>query len=300
MKMSAFEAVTQVAHPRDNYLEAIRQGGPLFQEHGITTPLRMTHFLAQALHETGGFRILRESMNYSASRLFEIFGVNRHSASVTREEAERLARKQEDIAERVYGLGNPRKARELGNTQAGDGFRYRGNGVLQTTGRGNHQRMGALVGVDFEGNPALVIAPEHALKPALHEWTEGNLNRFADKNDIRTITRRINGGFNGLADREAWFRKLWPLLKTDDLPNEPFEAGAEDDDVKQLQQDLNDLGADPQLIVDGRMGNNTRRAVQAFQNAAGLSADGIAGPVTNEAIKIRLATTRGAVNLEDA
>ena len=300
MKMSAFEAVTQVAHPRDNYLEAIRQGGPLFEEHGITTPLRMTHFLAQALHETGGFSILRESMNYSASRLFEIFGVNRHSAAVTREEAERLAHKQEDIAERVYGLGNPRKARELGNTQVGDGFRYRGNGVLQTTGRGNHQRMGALVGVDFEGNPALVIAPEHALKPALHEWTEGNLNRFADKNDIRTITRRINGGFNGLADREAWFSKLWPLLKTDDLPNEPFEVGAEDDDVKQLQQDLNDLGADPQLIVDGRMGNNTRRAVQAFQNAAGLSADGIAGPVTNEAIKIRLATTRGAVNLEDA
>ena len=70
--------------------------------------------------------------------------------------------------------------------------------------------------------------------------------------------------------------------------------------MKQLQQDLNDLGADPQLIVDGRMGNNTRRAVQAFQNAAGLSADGIAGPVTNEAIKIRLATIRGAVNLEDA
>jgi putative chitinase len=69
-------------------------------------------------------------MNYSAPRLLEIFGVNRHSAAVTAFEAEKLARKPEAIAERVYGLGNPRKARELGNTQPGDGFRFRGNGIL--------------------------------------------------------------------------------------------------------------------------------------------------------------------------
>ena len=85
-------------------------------------------------------------MNYSAARLVEVFGVNRHSAAITMTEALRLARDEEAIAERVYGLGNPRKAAELGNTQPGDGFQYRGNGVLQTTGRGNHARLGTACG----------------------------------------------------------------------------------------------------------------------------------------------------------
>lgn len=95
----------------------------------------------------------------------------------------------EAIAERVYGLGNPRKAMELGNIQPGDGFFYRGNGILQTTGRGNHRCMGAACGVDLETAPDLAITPEHALKPAPHEWTDSNLNVFADRNDIyRTIS----------------------------------------------------------------------------------------------------------------
>ena len=295
MTVNTIEAVNRITRDaRDNYLEAIRQGNALFQEHGITTPLRMAHFLAQALHETGGFMVLRENMNYSASRLIEIFGVNRHSAAVTAAEAERLARQPEAIAERVYGLGNRRKARELGNTQPGDGFRYRGNGVLQTTGRGNHQRMGAACGIDFEGNPELVIVPEHALQPALHEWTANNLNVSADKNDIRTITLRINGGLIGLPDREAWFNKAWPLLKADSQPTEPWEASDEDANVKGLQEALNDLGADPQLVVDGRYGPATRQAVKEFQAAVGIVADGIAGPVTEAAIRLRLDTLRGA------
>ena len=213
--------------------------------------------------------------------------------AVTAAEAELLAHRPEAIAERVYGLGNQRKSRELGNTQPDDGFRFRGNGVLQTTGRGNHQRMGAACGIDFEINPDLVIAPEHALKPALHEWTANNLNVYADKNDIRTITRRINGGLIGLAEREAWLNKVWPLLKEDDQPAAPWEASDEDDDVKWLQQALNDLGADPKLVVDGRYGPATRRAVRAFQKVAGLVADGVAGPVTEAAINLRLGTIRG-------
>ena len=292
MTVNAIEAVRSLApRARDNYLDAIRQGA-LFEEHGVTTPLRMAHFLAQALHETGGFTILRENMTYSAARLVEIFGVNRHSAAVTAPEAARLAGDPEAIAERVYGLGNPRKARELGNTQPGDGFRYRGNGVLQTTGRGNHRRMGLACGVDLEGNPELATAPEHALKPGLSEWTANNLNVFADKNDIRTITLRINGGLTGLAEREALFDKAWLLLKSDSQPAEVWEASGEDDKVKWLQEALNDLGADPKMVVDGRYGPATRRAVKEFQAAAGMVADGIAGPVTEAAIKLRLDTIR--------
>jgi putative chitinase len=291
--METIEAVTAVAPgARDNYLDAIRQGGPLFEQHGIVTPLRMAHFLAQALHETGGFRVLRENMNYSAARLVEIFGVNRHSAAITPSEAARIERQPEAIAERVYGLGNPRKAVELGNSQPGDGFRYRGNGVLQTTGRANHGRLGAACGVDFEGAPELVTAPEHALKPALQEWTDGDLNFFADKNDIRTITRRINGGFNGLTQREAWFGKIWPLVKAAGGAEEAWKASDPDDEVKSLQDDLNALGAKPRLEVDGRYGPDTRKAVRAFQRAAGIGVDGIAGPVTRAEIELRLDAIR--------
>ncbi|MBF0548937.1 MAG: peptidoglycan-binding protein [Deltaproteobacteria bacterium] len=276
----------------DNYLEAIRQGDSLFKEHRITTPLRMTHFLAQALHETGGFTILRENMNYSAQRLLKIFGAH-HSAAVTADEAETLAHHPEDIAERVYGLGNPSKAHDLGNTQRGDGFLYRGNGMFQTTGRRNHQHMGTLCGVNFVGNPDLVTYPAHALKPAVGEWTENNLNTFADKNDIITITKRINGGLTGLDEREAWFNMVWPLLNAD---AEPWQTSVEDDNVERLQKALNDLGAVPKLVVDGRYGPATRQAVKNFQAAVGIVADGIASPVTEDAIKRGLDTIKGVKN----
>ena len=207
-------AITQVApEARETYRKAIREGGPLFEEHGITTPQRMAHFMAQALTETGGFTLLRESMSYSVPRMLEIFGVGNHSARVTAAEAPSLKNNERALSERVYGLGNPHKAAELGNTEPGDGFRYRGNGVLQTTGRGAHRRMGQKCGLDFEGNPDLVTLSEHALKPALQEWSDGNLNHFADINDIRTITKRINGGLNGFSDRKAFFAKLLPRLK---------------------------------------------------------------------------------------
>lgn len=289
MAINIIELVKSVApRTRENYLEAIRQGDLLFEQHGIVTPLRMAHFLAQALHETGGFRILRENMNYSASRLTKIFGVGKHSAAVTKSEAEELAGKPEAIAERVYGLGNPRKARELGNTQPGDGFLYRGNGVLQMTGRGSHRRMGEKCNVDFEGNPDLATALEHALKPALYEWTQGNLNSFADRDDIHAITRVINGGYNGLDDRLEWLNKLWSLLKNDTDPVESWRASYEDGKVKWLQEALNDLGANPKLTVDGRYGPATRKAVKDFQTAAGILADGIAGPVTEAKIRLSL------------
>jgi putative chitinase len=213
LTVQTLTVVRQLApHARQNYLDAIAHGGPLFERHGITTPLRMAHFLAQAMHETGAFTIVRENMNYSAARLLEIFGVGRHSARVTPQEAQGLAHRPEIIAERVYGLGNPAKAEELGNTQPGDGFRFRGNGVLQTTGRGNHRRMSQACGVDFEGNPDLVVRPEHALKPALQEWTDGDLNAAADANDIRRITIVINGGLIGFDQRRTLFDRVLPML----------------------------------------------------------------------------------------
>lgn len=206
---------------KPSYLAAFEHGDALFQKHGITTPLRLSHFLAQCLHETGGLTIEWENGNYSASRLMEIFGVGKHSAAVTEAEANFLAKKPQAIFERVYGLGNPKKAKELGNLQEGDGYRYRGGGVMQTTGRSNYRRMGQRCGVDFEGQPELVVSAEHALKPALAEWTEGKLNEAADRSDLRAITKRINGGFNGLADRQAWLQRVSPLITKVDLIDIP-------------------------------------------------------------------------------
>lgn len=214
---------------RPSYVAAFESGDALFKQNGITAPLRLAHFLAQCLHETCGLTIEWESGNYSAERLVEIFGVGHHSAAVTYSEAQSLAHNGPAIFDRVYGLGNPTKARELGNTQPGDGYRYRGGGIMQTTGRANYRRMGQKCGVDFEAHPEYVLTAQHALKPALAEWTEGNLNAAADWDDIRAITKRINGGYNGLADREAWFAKIRPIINSVELNTAPAPLPAPPD-----------------------------------------------------------------------
>lgn len=279
-----------------NYMQAFEEGDATFAEFGIDTPLRIAHLLAQMLHECGMGQITFENMSYRAPRIMEIFGVGRHSAAVTADEAPRLAGNPEALAERVYGLGNPRKAKELGNTRPGDGFRYRGGGMLQTTGGANYKRMGDLVGADFHGDPNLIVDARFALKPALFEWRQGKLNAAADRNDINTITRVINGGFNGLEDRRKLFTRIFALLQNGGAKADPADAAKPDASTKRLQQDLNDLGADPKLVVDGDYGAATRKAVKAFQEINKLEADGIAGPVTREMIRLRLAATRGIPN----
>ncbi len=221
--MRPVQLVAQLCpHAKWSYIAAFEHGDGLFKQHGITTPLRLAHFLAQALHESGGLTIEYESGEYSAARLVQIFGVGHHSAAITDDEADQLAHKPMAIFERVYGLGNPKKAHELGNINPGDGYRYRGTGIMQTTGRANFRRMGEKCGVDFENHPELVLSAEHALKPALAEWTEGNLNDAADRDDIRAITKKINGGYNGLESRQTWFRTIRPRIdKVDLIDNAP-------------------------------------------------------------------------------
>jgi putative chitinase len=219
--MRPIDAVHKVCpRAKASYLAAIENGDALFRKYGITTKLRLAHFLAQICHESGGLAIEYESGNYSAERLMEIFGVGRHSAKITEAEARKLARNGQAIFERVYGLGNPKKAKELGNTKPGDGYRYRGTGLMQTTGRYNFRTVGKKCGVDFEKHPDLVLSAEHALKPALVEWNAGKLNVAADRDDIVAITKRINGGTNGLADRRSWLAKLKKAISTVDLDDE--------------------------------------------------------------------------------
>jgi len=201
------------------YLAALEAGDLLLVNYNITTPLRMAHFLAQALAETGGMKITYENMNYSARRMLEIYGVGHHSSAVTEAEATALAYHPREIAERVYGHNSP-KGKELGNTKPGDGWAYRGTGIMQTTGRYNFRKMGQLTNVDFENHPELVLSAEHALKPALAEWGRGNCNKYADNNDILSISRIINIGNadtkkipNGMTDRQAWLGKVYLLIQ---------------------------------------------------------------------------------------
>lgn len=209
---------------RPNYLGAFERSDGLFAAHDVTTPRRLAHFLAQIFHESGALTIEWESGAYSANRLMEIFGVGRHSAAVTSEEAINLAYNSRAIFERVYGLGNPRKARELGNTRPGDGYRFRGGGPMQTTGGDNYRRMGEKCGVDFYNHPELIVSAEHALKPPLLEWTEGKLNGYADLDDVLAISRTINLGNphssrmpNGYDDRVSWLRRIKPFITSVEL-----------------------------------------------------------------------------------
>ncbi len=209
-------------HAKVNYTAGLTIAAPRFKKFGITTPIRIANFLAQVLHETGGGLVLFENMSYSTTaRLLEIFGVGNHSAKVTAAEAPGLLHNAPKLAERVYGLGNPKKAQELGNIHPGDGFAYRGGGALQTTGRSAYREMGKRIGVDLEANPGLIVDAAHAFVPALEEWNDGGLNPFADSNKIRHITKVINGGVNGLPERRAWFRKVWSIA-TNGSPPPPF------------------------------------------------------------------------------
>lgn len=179
----------------------------VFVEEGFSDALHVSHFMAQISHECGAGTIVRENMNYSAKRMLEIFGVGKHSAKVTPEEANQLAGKPALIAERVYGLGNPSKARELGNTQPGDGYKFRGNGMLQLTGRASHKRIGEMIGVDLEDHPEQLEDPAVSFKVAAAEFVALKCLPAAELDNIALVTKRVNGGSNGLAERTVWLRK---------------------------------------------------------------------------------------------
>ncbi|QFR32400.1 peptidoglycan-binding protein [Ancylobacter sp. TS-1] len=253
---------------------------------GINTPLRLAHFMAQIAHETQNFTRLRESGRYSAKRIVEVFGVGRHSAAVTPAEAAKLAGNERDLFDRVYGIGNPRKARELGNLYAGDGYLYRGGGAMHSTGRTAYARLG------LADNPDLIERADYCLRGALDHWTRTGCNALADINDIRTITKKVNGGYNGYAERVAWFNKIWPLLRDGDKVPESWRAAQPSEATRLLQTQLRQLGYE--IKADGLYGPATADAVAAFQKANGLKADGIAGKLTLEALTARIEGTAPA------
>lgn len=134
---------------------------------------RLSHFMAQAAHESGGFRYMEEIAS----------------------------------GEAYEGRAN------LGNTQPGDGKRYKGRGPLQLTGRANYRTFGRAIGVDLERHPEIAAYPSMGLWIACQYWADRKLNALADADDVEAITRRVNGGLNGYADRKAYLAKAKGLFK---------------------------------------------------------------------------------------
>lgn len=171
----------------------------------ITTPRRLAGFLSQIGHESAGFRRLEENLDYSAEALIEKFGRHR----ITLEQAMRFGRRpgqsanQEGIANVLYGGAWGEK--HLGNVCPGDGYRFRGRGLKQITGRDNYRRCGQALGEDFISRPERLLLPVNAALSAGWYWASRGLNDIAERGDVRKMTLEVNGGDFGLDRRAA----LW-------------------------------------------------------------------------------------------
>ena len=173
----------------DQWYEALDQ---LLDDYEINTPLRVAHFIAQCAHESGNFVFVKENLNYKAASLRKIFS----KYFPTDELAAQYANKPERIANRIYAnrMGN-------GPEESGDGFRYCGRGLIQLTGKDNYTFFAGSLGISVEDASEYLQTFEGAAQSACFFWEQNKLNRFADANDVKGLTRAINGGFIGLEDR---------------------------------------------------------------------------------------------------
>jgi putative chitinase len=175
------------------------------EKFGVNTPLRLAHFLAQTGHESGGFRITTENLNYSAKGLCNIF-----KKYFTELSAKEFERKPEKIANIVYAnrMGN-------GNQASGEGYKFRGRGFIQLTGKTNYQAFDKTVDDNIEDNPDL-IATKYPLLSAAWFWSKNGLNTIADQGSadevVTKITKKVNGGTIGLPDRIKHFNEYYKLL----------------------------------------------------------------------------------------
>jgi len=170
-------------------------GATLLQEYDINTPRRIAAFIAQCTHESGGFTVLKENLNYKPATLRKIFPKYFDNDAIAAAYCSK-PNKQQAIANRVYAnrMGN-------GDETSGDGFAFCGRGLIQLTGRLNYQAFADSVEMDINDVPAYLATFEGAAQSACWFWETNKLNTWADAGDIKELTRRINGGYIGLADR---------------------------------------------------------------------------------------------------
>jgi putative chitinase len=175
----------------------------ILPEYGINTPERVAAFIAQCAHESGGFKFLKENLNYKAESLLKVFP----KYFKTLDEARAYEKRPEKIANKIYGnrMGN-------GDEASGDGFRYCGRGLIQLTGKENYSWFAASLEIPVEEASEYLETFEGAVQSACWFWEENKLNQWADKKDILTLTKRINGGTIGLDDRIKHFNHALHVL----------------------------------------------------------------------------------------
>jgi putative chitinase len=164
----------------------------ILPKYEINSKLRVAAFIAQCSHESGQFTVLRENLNYRAETLVKVFPKYFPSLAV----ANKFAKQPEKIANKVYGgrMGN-------GPEATGEGFKYCGRGLIQLTGKDNYSKIAKYLGCEVDHLCEYMCTMEGALESACWFWKTHNLNEYADKKDMLTITKKINGGTNGLKER---------------------------------------------------------------------------------------------------
>lgn len=172
-------------------------------DYDINTPQRVAAFIAQCAHESGGFKFLKENLNYRAESLVKVWPRHFPSLDVARQ----YARKPEKIANKAYAsrMGN-------GDESSGDGYRFIGRGLIQLTGRNNYQAFADSIETDINDIPEYLQTFEGAVQSACWFWETNTLNRWSDAGDIKELTRRINGGYIGLDDRIKHYQHALHVL----------------------------------------------------------------------------------------
>jgi putative chitinase len=247
-------------------------------KYDITTPERIAGFISQCAHESMDFNAMSENLNYREETLNKVFP--RYFGPGKRNAAE-YAKNPEKIANYVYM--DEFRTSKLGNVQPGDGWRFRGRGLKQLTGRDNYTRFAKDYDMTAEEAAVWVETKEGALASALWFWNTNNLNPIADSASVPALTKKINGGDIGLQDRQARYEKAMAVL-TGKIPlraanseaaptGGTLRRGSKGEEVKRMQAKLG-------LSADGDFGPGTEAALKKWQAANGLTADGVAGPKT--------------------
>jgi putative chitinase len=243
----------------------------ILPKYEINTPNRIAGFFAQCGHESMNFTALSENLNYRAETLEKLF--SKYFSKAGRNAAD-YAKQPEKIANVIYG-GRMR------NTEEGDGWRFRGRGVIQLTGRDNYTSFGLSVDMTPEQVIDYVQTKKGALESACWYWDSRKINIACDEGDIVKMTKLVNGGTIGLEDRRKHYEAALavlggavpaPIANAAAIPG-VLKKGSTGENVKRMQAELG-------LEADGVFGSGTESAVKKWQAANGLAADGIVGPKT--------------------